>query len=155
LHASDAAGRGRAARDGSCTEPVPGGSGSGVVRRSDGRTVNSQRPGAIPGAVAFGDAVTAGPAPRGSVSASRREDETMQRLGTLPALAIVRPAAGSGADAPTGPPAAPTHGLRLARDTLTLVDSGDPRRFHTSLAGAMVTVSAPDHQYVFEAVRRY
>jgi len=41
------------------------------------------------------------------------------------------------------------------RDTLTLVDSGDPRRFHTSLVGAMVTVSAPDHQYVFEAVRRF
>ena len=41
------------------------------------------------------------------------------------------------------------------RDTLTLVDLSDPRRFHTSLAGAMVTVSAPDHQYVFEAVRRY
>jgi len=41
------------------------------------------------------------------------------------------------------------------RDTLTLVDSGDPRRLRTSLAGAMVTVSAPDHQYLFEAVRGY
>jgi hypothetical protein len=39
------------------------------------------------------------------------------------------------------------------RDTLTLVDRKNPRRFSTSLAGAMVTVSAPDHQYVFEAVR--
>jgi hypothetical protein len=41
------------------------------------------------------------------------------------------------------------------RDALTLVDRTNPRRFSTSLAGAMVAVSAPDHQYVFEAVRTY
>jgi hypothetical protein len=35
------------------------------------------------------------------------------------------------------------------------VDRTNPQRFSTSLAGAMVTVSAPDHQYVFEAVRLY
>ncbi len=39
------------------------------------------------------------------------------------------------------------------RDTLTLVDRANPRRFTAALAGAMVTVAAPDHQYVFEAVR--
>jgi len=60
----------------------------------------------------------------------------MQRLGTIPTLAVVLLAAGCGADAPTDPPPHPTLG-------------------HLVAAGAMVTVSAPDHQYVFEAVRRY
>jgi hypothetical protein len=40
-------------------------------------------------------------------------------------------------------------------DTLTLNDAQQPSRFKTSLAGAMVDVMAPDHAYVFEAVRVY
>ena len=38
-------------------------------------------------------------------------------------------------------------------DTVTLVDARDPSRVATSLASDTVTVTEPDHRYVFEAVR--